>query len=151
MGKTELRKSRYSELRSIGYSPKEARRLRDWQGSRTQEHIIDRRATLEATPYSRRTKEQQSLLKNIRAYHAKQAKEPERIVSISTRKDRLNQFRKWSKERNFPSTTQQWIIRENQARHKPPLASYGFRMFYHRYVNGVGSIEARRLIERRDT
>ena len=149
--KTELRKSRYAELRSIGYAPIEARRLRDWQGSRIQEHINDRRASIETIPYHRRTTDQQSSVKAIRAYHAKQTKAPDRAIGLTTRRDRLNQFKQWSKKRDFPPDKLQWIIRENQARHKPPLASYGFRLFYHRYVDGIGSIEARRLVERRDT
>ncbi len=141
------RKSRYSELRALGYSAKDARRLRDVGDER---RIIVKEQTvarIEKISARRRTPQERQLRRNITR---------EQRVSVPTarlsRSARLNRFRRWSRDQQFPSDIQEWIERQNQTSGRDINSDWGYRLFYHRFVDGLSPVEAVILTtERRDT
>ncbi len=140
------RKSRYSELRALGFSPKEARRLRDVGDERriiVKEQAV---ARIESIPARRRTQQERQLRRNITR---------EQRVSVPTERlsqsARLNRFRRWSRDKQFPSEIQEWVERQNQTSGRDINDSFGYRLFFHRFVEDMSAVEAFITTERRDT
>lgn len=63
---------------------------------------------------------------------------------------RLAQFQRWSSA-GFPNRRIGEIRRINISNGLDPNESYGFRVFYHRYVRRMEQVEAELEAERRDT
>ena len=144
--RTTRRKSRYSELRALGYSPVDARRLRDVGDTRREIVKEQTVARIDAISVRRRTPEQRQLRRNI----VRQQRVSVPTVRLS-HTARLNRFRRWSKNRQFPSEIQDWIERQNLQSGRDLNDSYGFRLFYHRFVDELSAVEAIIETERRDT
>ena len=72
------------------------------------------------------------------------------IVRVSPQA-RLNQFRRWSRNQQFPNDVQEWIERHNLQSGRDINDSFGYRLFYHRYVEDLSAVEAFITAERHDT
>lgn len=122
--RSELRRERYAELRKAGFSVKEAQKLRD--------------------------NSTQTIQRRIRQRRTEQI--PEQFPKvIGTRNQRLDDFRRWSKARRFPRIADDFISRANVDSGHDILDSYGYRLFYHMYVNKLPEAEAIRALEANDT
>jgi hypothetical protein len=144
--RTARRKTRYSELRALGYSARDARRLRDVGDTR---RIIVKEQTvarISEIPARRRTPEERQLRRNI----IREQRVSVPTVRLSTTA-RLNRFRRWSRTRQFPTEIQEWIERQNLQSGRDLNDSFGYRLFYHRFVDDMSAVEAFITTERRDT
>jgi hypothetical protein len=129
------RRARYSYLRERGFTAETARAYR----GRNAESIT----TLQRTGSRIRKTRIKPLRRGRRGLEDRQ--------EITTKEDRLDDFRSWTRNKNFP----QWVLEEIRATNRKaglrPNSSLGFRVFYHTYVNKVTSKEAQRRGEMRDT
>lgn len=150
----ELRVSRYSQLRVQGFSPTEARRLRDWKGTRITGEVERVERSIARVPVAQRTEAQSERLGSIRRF--RRETRTREFQPIESRMDRKDNFARWTSDRRFPLAIQRQVLGAsiaeiNRAAGFNPNNSYGFRLFYHRYVNGASEIEAIQQVERRDT
>lgn len=147
----ERRLSRYHYLLDRGYRAVDARRLRDQSATNIRADVsrVERRITI-IRPTERTVPEREQLSK-IRRENRKIRQRPSDRQFIEPRVTRLANFSRWSGERNFPTHIQRVVERINLDAGFDPFHSYGYRVFYHRYVNGVSEIEAISRVERRDT
>lgn len=149
------RRERYRYLRHLGYTPREAYKRRDWKtirvehSIRSKESYLRRKETL--TP-------QQILQLNNLSKHRTQQWERQRAVQIATtvtplktKADRWLDFSRWSKRKQFPASFQQIIDEYNINNGLDIHNSFGYRVFYHRYVNKIPEIDAIIRTETRDT
>lgn len=143
-----LRVSRYQTLRSLGYTAAEARRLRDNSSAKIDSSITQRQEGLQRIPAKRRTRFEKVQLENIRQY--RQQPVTSRTV-ISTSSSRLEQFREWTGKRDFPVDILRYISSINRSKGLGPRNSYGFRVFYHEFVNGNSHSLALQVGERGDS
>lgn len=148
MARTD-RLSRYRYLRSLNFSPTEARRYRDYSNTKIEQQITSRQRTISHKPIKARSPAQSAQLTKIR--ESKKARIIEPTRPTETRQDRLDNFNRWSGTRRFPSDARRIIQSINLRFGKNPYNRFGYRVFYHRYVNGVSEFEAVRLTETRDT
>lgn len=150
--RTELRQERYSYARQLGFSAKEARQMRDWSAERINQRITTEQRQLSRISRARRTEEQQRRLEQIRRARRQEQTDPARQpTQIQTRQQRLNQFREWSRTRRFPENVRQYVANVNLESGRDPNDSYGFRVFYWRYVFDMPEVQAIRRVETRDT
>lgn len=145
-----LRKARYRQLRELGFSRKEATKLRDRKGERIERSIRGKETYLRRVPDTLRTEKQQSDYQRIGEYR-KQKQSDQRLIRES-REERLANFANWSsKHIGFPDSILAEIVQYNEDAGELEFAAYGFRKFYHKYVNGKTDKQAEALVERRDT
>ena len=144
----ERRKASYNQIRSLGFTPDEARRMRDHTSYRVNQEIHEEGRRVEKVPVRRRTPVEKYKFREIRRYERWEApfkREP-------SRRERLANFQRWSRRNvGFPQDAQDWITRHNIQHRKDPLDSFGYRLFYHWYVNGKPEPEARDIADRNDT
>ena len=143
-----VRKSRYQTLRSLGYTAADARRLRDNRATKIDSSISTRQESLERIPSKRRTKFEKVQLQNIREYRKQTVASR---TAISTRSTRLEQFRDWTSRREFPTDVLRYVAAINKTYGVGPRNSYGFRVFYHEFVNGNSHSLALQVGERGDS
>lgn len=147
MARQQTRKERYRRLRDLGFTAKEASRYRDRSTPAINQFVNRRRATL--AKKSSRTEAQESQFQRLRGESDRT--DTFRPSRVETNRDRLANFKRWSKSKAFPAQYEDWISDINTANGKDPLDSYGYRIFYYRYVKGLGDAEAIRMVESRDT
>jgi hypothetical protein len=148
MPRSDLRQSRYAYLRSLGFSPTEARRLRDRSAGNIEGSVTEKETTIRAIPQRRRTQQQRTDLRAIREARTFRRAEPATARGgIETRIERQRNFNRWSGMKRFPRNIQRWISKTNRDEGLEPLDDFGYRMFYHRYVNQFRKPEAREIVE----
>lgn len=145
--RSERRRIRRQKLQSTGlFTPREISRRIDWSDSRINASIAGKYAA--ANRAFERAVEELKL-------------EPDATEEIQYRKirgsklTRQTQFKAWSKSKNFPSDVQKEIDDYNdevglsiRGKDGKTNASYGYRRFYHRWVNGETTNRARVKAER---
>lgn len=141
--RAKLRKARYSRLRALGFSRNEATRLRDKSEDSIETETDIKREQIEATPVRKRTPQQRESLKRIEQYQS----EPSRRGELSPKRGRIQDFKEWSKAKAFPLWAQTQIDNFNDEANQPPESSYGYRVFYHMYVNRNGRSKADQKID----
>jgi hypothetical protein len=152
-----LRKARYDQLQALGYSSADASRLRDRSADSIDADIAARQKRISKKPAAKRTASESFQIERIREYRRERREQP--TVSrepIESRESRLAQFSDWSVRRDFPPRIIRYIAEINHAAGNDELDSYGFRVFYHQYVNGYTERKAKMHVrtlerERRDT
>lgn len=152
----EIRQQRYNYFRSLGYEAREARRLRDQGSARTDARILSDVERLQSRPQLSR--EESERLERLRS--ARRERTPTPIPEESrdvespreTQSRRRRNFQRWS-QRNvgFPTDVLRRVQSINTSAGLDIHSSYGYRVFYHRYVNGESPVEAQLRAERRDT
>lgn len=148
MARHELRQARYAYLKSLGFSPAEARRLRDRSADNIDATVARREQHLASVPQRRRTVDQRQQLRAIRTGRRVERREP--AIGRGMRESRVvrqRNFDRWSGVNKFPSDIRRYISKINRDKQLQPLDSYGYRMFYHRYVNQFSEPEARQIVE----
>ncbi len=156
IARKELRLSRYSQLRQQGFSPTEARRLRDWKGERITTEVTRVERRISRVRVAERTEAQTTRIEAIRDFRSRGRRDPDSFIPIDSRPARVARFAAWSGTRKFPRGLQirvlgRTIAQINVDAGLDPLDGFGYRLFYHRYVNGVSEIEARQRAETRDS
>lgn len=139
----ELRKKRYKELRQLGFSRKEATRLRDQSFDNIETSIELRQEQIENVPQRQRTPEQRQSLQRIRSYRST----PSRQGEFATVQNRQSNFNLWSANKAFPLWAQEQIDSFNREAGEPPESGYGYRVFYHMYVKRRARSTADRKID----
>jgi hypothetical protein len=143
--RSELRRTRYKQLRALGYSVAEARKLRDNKADKIDQNIASKQRRIARKPVAKRTVEETFQYERIREYRKQRREQP--TVSrepIESANDRYENFSKWSSKRNgFPRRIQRYIADLNIAAGHDPLDSYGYRVFFHQYVNGTTERKAK--------
>jgi hypothetical protein len=166
----ERRRINYSYYRQLGYSARDARRLRDISPTRTETVLRQTQRRITRKTPRRRTPQEIALLTNIRIVRREGRIRPDifapreipeeipediadfvRGVGNGTREQRLDNFRRWSSREGFPPAILDFIMEINMQNNRPAMASFGFRVFYRIYVLGWhdqrGIAEVRRLID----
>lgn len=153
----ERRKERRRLLRQLGYSPAEADRLRDWSGQRIETNISTVERRLARVPVEDRSENVQQRLRAIRDHKRQRRIDPAKTRGrLESRSERIRNFSEWSRIKQFPPDVQAKIIEINKRARKRPFAfnSYGYRIYYHMYINRETEPTARRrhdMKDRRDT
>lgn len=140
-----LRKARYDQLRALGYSSKDATKFRDRSADSIDTEIASRQKRITRKPVAKRTTQETFQYERIREYRRERREQP--TVSrepIESANARYENFSKWSSKRNgFPRRIQRYIADLNIAAGYDPLDSYGYRVFFHQYVNGTTERKAK--------
>lgn len=139
----------------LGMTAKEARRLRDVAPTTGQTYVAREIGRIRREPEPQRTETERRKLE--RYSEVEQALPQARDTRTGEtparqRARRLANFRMWSnKDVGFPSRLRARITAINIDAKRDPNASYGYRVFYHTYVNDKLPVEAQLQAERRDT
>lgn len=144
--KSDLRKSRYNYFRELGYSSKEASRLRDRDPAKS---IPEERRKITKKPASKRTQQEKTILERT---ENKQIQ-----VDLGSSASRFDQFRRWSGWRrsgskfvkgrsSFPKRYLDHIREINDEAGFDFNSSFGYRVFYHEYVEGMDYYEAEQFV-----
>lgn len=156
-----IRYAKYHRLLEMGYTPSQARQRRDWSNKRLQKSIagIIGNLTKKETKQAITPEESDRLLK-LRSTTKKYVPptegptEPPRkrkvevLPSIKSRADRVADWSRWSSNKlGFPDNIQALIDEINKQHGYPAFASFGYRAYYHFYVNQIEESEALRLAE----
>lgn len=151
--RNELRVSRYKYLTSLGYTAKQARRLRDLSTQNIVANITDRVTEARIVPFERRSQSQRKLLTGIEVSRSDSVVLTDRseLQRISRTSDRRELFSLYSKRRGFPVKYLKIIHQINKSVGLSLNNSYGYRVFYHEFVEGLNRSDARAITERRDT
>lgn len=155
--RSQRRQERYQLLRRLGYSATDARRLRDRSGDNIDTDISRTERRLARTPAEDRSEQTQARLRTIRDYKRERRTMPAEARSkVESRSQRVRNFREWSVSRDFPPGVVAEIQRINREAGFGPFNSYGFRVWYHMYVNRESEALSKRRFnserfERRDT
>ena len=142
--RNDLRKERYAKLRELGFSSKEALRLRDLSAINIQKVIVQRESNLKKV-------EKPTEKQRIQRERLDEERPRLRTSITGTRNQRLTNFKRWSKAKRFPKEINDFITGQNVEAGKDILNSYGYRIFYHMYVNKLPEAEAIRRLEQNDT
>lgn len=150
--RAERRRQNYAYYKSLGYSTAEARRLRDVSPDKGFEEIQRTERRLGRIRAIDRSESVQMRLRAIRDEIRSRRRVGVDTDQPASRVQRIEQFREWSDTRDgFPPNVQRQIERLNVDAGLSPFAAYGYRVFFHLYVNGLDLAEAREVVERRDT
>jgi hypothetical protein len=157
--RSRKRYERYKELTRLGYSATEARRLRDHSGENIDKQIVTTTRQLARIPAEDRSPQVQRRLRILRDQQTVRRTEPEKILGrYRSRNRRIRDFSEWSKNRNFPPEVLKRIrdINRRARKRNPRFNDYGFRIWYHMYVNRESEAVSKRRFnsvkyERRDT
>ncbi len=151
MARIDIRRERYAYFRSLGFSSIQSRQFRDNSAARGTLEIQSELTRVRREPS---TPDRTDRIRRLSTAPRQPATTPtrQRESSGETKSRRLQNFRRWS-QRNvgFPSDLLTRIHDINTSAGFDVNSSYGFRVFYHRYVNGEGPDEAERHAEMRDT
>lgn len=152
--RNEVRRERHRLLRELGYSPEDARRLRDNSFVNIEKTITRTERRLARRPAIDRSPEQQRRLRKIRDYRKRDA--IELCGRTESKPTRIANWSDWSRDRSFPREFYQRARKINRDSGRRANASYGFRILYHMYISGESeSLSKRRFnrerFERRDT
>lgn len=142
------RKERYRELRTLGFSATEARRLRDTSGDTINTEVTSAQRRISRKPQQLRTSEEVFRLERIRNY--KRSKFTRRI-RVDSRQARWERFSKWSKAGVFPKELRARIVRINQAAGLGANDGFGYRQFYYEYVERLSREDATQFADRADS
>lgn len=126
-----LRKARYSRLRALGFSRNEATRLRDQSEDSIETETDLKREQIESVPVRKRTPQQRESLRRINRYQSDGSRRGE----LSPKQSRQAEFNQWSKAKAFPLWAQTQIDNFNTEAGYEDYSSYGYRVFFHMYVN----------------
>lgn len=131
------RRRKYAELKALGYSPEETRRLRDNSTERIDAENVRTERRLSRIRTEDRSVEVQRRLRLIRDYRRSQRPEVQfrEEGAGKSRPDRINDWREWSKNRSYPDFIQELAERINRSRGLDPFNDYGYRIAFHHYVN----------------
>lgn len=146
----QLRKERYRHFLLLGFSTIEARRFRDHGSPSIERNVESERERIAKIRAPKRTELEQKKIRGIRAFNRRQP-----AVEFSgrnkTRSDRWEEFSSWTKNRNFPVWAMAYIQQKNADKDLDPLDSFGFRRFYHRYVQNRSEAQAAKFADRDDS
>jgi hypothetical protein len=155
--RSRKRYERYQELIRLGYSAKEARRLRDRSGENIDKQIVTTTRQLARIPAEDRSPQVQQRLRALRDRQRVTREQPEiGRGRLESRARRIKNFSEWSKNRNFPAEVLRRINEINRKAGRRRGSDYGYRVWYHMYVNRETEATSRRRFdsrryERRDT
>lgn len=139
----EVRRERYGELIRLGFTPKEARRLRDRSGDNIQAEIKQERRRIVKKSVSKRAPIEQRKLAAIRERDSRLTV-TQRSQRLEPKTVRSKNFSKWSNKygEGFPADRQLEIEAFNERAGKSKYDKFGYRMYYYRYVERVPVGEA---------
>jgi DNA-binding transcriptional MerR regulator len=146
-----IRQARYKRFRDLGFTPQEARRLRDRSPQRERDVLFVERQRIEE-----RQPERRQVIRQIeRRIQELPAPEPPKRIRPTDRLDlpdsldfiprrlqgthssNLQNFRQWSNTNiGFPPDIQSFIWNINRRTGRLRNNSYGYRVFYRMYVQG---------------
>ena len=148
--RSERRKERYRHLILLGFSAKNARKFRDQSADHIRGFEDSERTRITEVRASKRSDEEKKIIREIR-----QSRRIENRVETGPRlkpkSERQDEFSQWTADRNFPSWADQFIAEQNEERGLDPLDSYGFRRFWHHYVDGIPVEDIGDLADRGDS
>lgn len=151
MAQQDIRRERYQYFRSLGFSSGESRSLRDNSAARGTLRIDTEVRSIRSRPLTPESSARLAKLSNPRPVPATTPAR-KRESTGETQSRRLANFRRWS-QRNvgFPSDVLTRIQDINIEAGFDINSGHGYRVFYHRYVNGESPDDAEKRAERRDT
>jgi hypothetical protein len=142
------RKARYKYLVDLGFSAKEARRLRDQSGLRIESRVDRERRRISKKPIDKRTETENIRLAAIRSDDAPNIDQRQR--RFMSRSERHQNFKDWSGT-EFPQWAKDRIIAYNKSAGLPPIHSFGYRRFFFHYVERIADFENRAFADRGDS
>ena len=145
----EKRGERYRYLVTLGFNTVDARKLRDRSGKNIEIAIRQRRLNLQKIPTQERSESEKKNLAGVR--RAQRETRTSREGKILSETDRADRFSLWSGFEGFPSDALNIIQAINDERGEDENDSFGYRMYYHIYVERMDIDEAERFTEERDT
>lgn len=147
----DLRIERYKYARNLGYTPTQARQYRDYSKKRIDKVVREDESRLSQKSRGELSEGDRLRLQSIRSERDRERKEPERRGRTETEKDRLENFKYWSKRKAFPTDIQNLITKINVEAGYDEYESYGYRIYYWLYVKQRSAPESVRMVETRDT
>lgn len=145
------RMSRYMYLRSLGFSSKDARRLRDQSGPHIESAIRNERRRISRKKISNRTPQEKERLRKTQEYQGK-ISTGDRRRRYESRTNRYQDFSHWSsKHVGFPGWALQRIRQYNRERGLNRYDPYGYRRFYYWYVERISDFENEFYADRGDS
>lgn len=148
--RSDLRKERYKYMRSLGFSAVHARKYRDNKTENITKFVNSERVRITEIRSSQRSKSERTIIASIRR-ERRQVATVETAPRLKPRRERLEDFKRWTGDRNFPDWAISYIAEHNQLAGFSPLNSYGFRRFYYRYVQNRPETTAALLADRDDS
>ncbi len=148
--RSDLRKERYRHMRSLGFSAIEARKYRDNKQSNIIKFVSSEHTRITKIPAKKRVENERKILSNIRRTR-RQPVTVDNAPRLKPQRERLEDFSRWTGDRNFPDWAISYIAEQNQRAGLSPLNSYGFRRFYYRYVQNRPEATAAILADRDDS
>lgn len=155
--RAQVRKDRYALADRLGFTVKEKRRMRDLSDEKFNRLVINAERRLRRVEPIDRSPRVQQRLRALQDYRRERKETPEKVLVVTeTKATRINNYSKWSREKDFPPDIVLRIIKINKASGRDPLDAYGFRIWYHIYVTGETLAVSRRKynserFNRRDT
>lgn len=146
--RADKRKERYRELRNLGFSAPEARRLRDTSGDTIDSEITVKQRRISRKPQQLRSSEEQFTLDRIRNYRRGGFSRRSRVDS---RRARWERFSKWSEAGVFPKSFRARIVQINQSNGLLANDGFGYRQFYYEYVERLSREDASQFSDRADS
>lgn len=143
------RKERYQYLISLGFSPIDARRLRDNSGRNIEVSVKRERRRISRKTVSRRTTAEQQRLDAIQLSTTTTLLET-RERRFMSRGDRYGNFSQWSST-GFPMWALERIRDYNRTRNLPRDDSFGHRRFYYWYVERIADFQNEIFADRGDS
>lgn len=148
--RSEKRLERYRELRALGFSAEDARRLRDRSGRNIQLEVASEQRRISRKPQRARTPEETFRLRRIQDRNVS-ATRIQQEARLNTRRERWMRFSEWSKAGVFPRQYISRIRQINIRAGRDAYDGYGFRQFYFEYVERLSREESIELADRADS
>lgn len=144
-----IRIIRYAYARRLGFTSKEANRMRSWSAEHIESNVTLTARKITKKSRSKRTERESKLLSQLKQEKRLEVQFPERNVGIQTRVVRERKWSEWSRKkgRDFPPALHTQIQRYNQKHHRFPDSKFGYRYFYYRMVDGLDDEEAYELAD----
>lgn len=149
--RSDKRKERYAEAIALGFSPAEARALRDRSGDNIQKAFTAERRRISRKPASERTAAESFRLTRIQQRDIR-ADQIRLQARLDARRARWQQFSEWSsKGVGFPPSALRRIRAYNKAAGLSRDDGFGFRRYYYEYVERLDPEEVSELADRADS
>lgn len=151
INRADQRRQSYQQFRSLGYTPKQSYQLRDRSLKRQNASIGATKGALQRK--SAPTQADTTRLELLRRHTLTQrpASQARGLAVPDSRPQRYRQFGIWSGKKQFPAQYARSIQRYNQDQGFDPNDSFGFRVFYHKFVDRWPEADAYRYAETHDT
>ena len=144
--RAKLRATRYKHLRALGFSVADAAKYRDQSATHIVEFTEEETQRITEKKSNVRSKSEAEILRRAR-YARRSGAPPTMSPRLKPIQERVKDFSNWTRD-GFPDEALDYIKQVNKDQGLSPVDSYGYRRFWHMYVDNQPASELHELADR---